>query len=75
LLSTGFSGFNAIVNGSGFDNVSWYFNGFAIHLWSSTPWGSIKAWAHAMNDMPDDHSVSTYPSSRANALSVRCLKD
>jgi uncharacterized protein (TIGR02145 family) len=75
LLFTGFSGFNAIVNGSRFQNSSWDFNGFATHFWTSTPLGSIKAWAHSMNNMPDDHSVSTYPSSRANAFSVRCLKD
>ena len=75
LLSTGFSGFNALVNGSRFQNSSWNFDNFAIHLWSSSAWGPLKAWAHAMNNAPDNHSVSTYPSSRSNAFSVRCIKD
>ncbi len=75
LLSTGFSGFNALVNGSRFQNSSWNFDNFAIHLWSSSAWGPVKAWAHAMNNAPDDHSVSTYPSWRSNAFSARCVKD
>ena len=75
LLSTGFSGFNAVVNGSRFQNASWNYTNFAIHLWSSTAWGPLKAWAHAMNIEPDDHSVSTYPASRADAFVVRCMMD
>ena len=75
LLSTGFSGFNAVVNGSRFENSQWDYDNFATHFWTSSSLGSLKAWAHAMNNMPDDHSVSTYPSSRANAFSVRCIKD
>lgn len=75
LLYNGFSGFNALVAGTRFINSQWDFEGFATFLWTSSSHGSVKAWAHAMNKIPDDHSVSTYPSSRSNALSVRCLKD
>jgi hypothetical protein len=28
-----------------------------------------------MNNVPDDHSVSTYPSLRSNAFATRCVKD
>lgn len=75
LLSTGLSGFNALVNGSRFMNSVWKFGNFATHFWTSSSHGTLKAWAHAMNNSPDDHSVSTYPAARADALSVRCLKD
>ena len=75
MLLSGFSGFNARVNGSWFENAQWDYDSFATHFWTSTSRGSLKAWAHAMNNIPDDHSVATYPSSRANAFSVRCVKD
>jgi hypothetical protein len=47
--------------------------GFATMMWSSTPLGLFKAWAHGMNT-PDD-GVSTYPGFRENAFSVRCVQD
>jgi uncharacterized protein (TIGR02145 family) len=73
LKYSGYSGFNALITGARLFNKSWSYDGFATFFWSSTPWGSTKAWAHAMNDI--DPSVSLYPSYRTNAFSVRCLKD
>lgn len=73
LLYSGYSGFNALLSGARFINSGWGFQGFSTMFWSSTPHGSGKAWAHGLNDT--DHSVSAYPASRANAFSVRCIKD
>ncbi len=73
LKSTGFSGFNALVNGSRFDNAIWNYTGFATFFWTSDAHGPYKAWAHAMNSI--DPSVSFYPANRSNAFSVRCVKD
>ena len=73
LKYSGFSGFNALLSGVNHLNHQWDFNGFATFFWSSTPYGPYKAWAHGMNDF--DPSVSLYPSSRANAFSIRCSKD
>lgn len=73
LKSTGFSGFNAALDGIAFNNAHWNFNSFATMIWSSTPDGPRKAWAHGMNSI--NPSVSYYPSLRSNAFSVRCIKD
>ena len=73
LKYSGYSGFNALLSGSRHINRSCDYQAFATFFWSSTAPGSMKAWAHGMNDY--DPSVSAYPSSRANAFSVRCLKD
>jgi len=73
LKYSGYSGFNALLSGARHINKGWSFQGFATFFWSSTPLGSTKAWAHGINE--DDPSVSSYPSSRVNAFSVRCLKD
>jgi uncharacterized protein (TIGR02145 family) len=73
LKSSGFSGFNALLDGTRFDNVNFYLPNFATFLWSSTSEGITKAWAHAMNN--PDPSVSTYPGNRSNAFNVRCIKD
>jgi uncharacterized protein (TIGR02145 family) len=73
LKYSGYSGFNALLAGINLFNKSWDFKDFATIFWSSTPYTSIKAWAHAMNQI--DPSVAHYPSSRANAFSVRCIKD
>ncbi len=73
LKYSGYSGFNALLSGARHINRGWNFQGFATFFWSSTLVGTAKAWAHGMNDV--DPSVSSYPSSRANAFSVRCLKD
>jgi uncharacterized protein (TIGR02145 family) len=73
LKYTGYSGFNAFLDGVRFKNASWNFYNFATILWSSTSHGPYKAWAHGMND--NNPSVSYYPSSRSNAFSVRCIKD
>jgi uncharacterized protein (TIGR02145 family) len=73
LKYSGYSGFNAFLNGIRFDNRNWNFDTFAIFLWSSTSQGPYKAWAHAMNNI--NPSVSYYPGNRSNAFSVRCLKN
>jgi uncharacterized protein (TIGR02145 family) len=73
LKYSGYSGFNALLSGARHINKSWDFQGFATFFWSSSSYGGYKAWAHGMND--PDPSVSIYPGSRANAFSVRCLKD
>jgi uncharacterized protein (TIGR02145 family) len=73
LKYSGYSGFNALLSGARHIDKSWDFQGFAAFLWSSTSYGSNKAWAHGMND--PDPSVSIYPASKANAFSVRCIKD
>jgi uncharacterized protein (TIGR02145 family) len=73
LKYSGYSGFNALLSGVRHLSVQWDYQNIATFFWSSTPYGTYKAWAHGLNDY--DPSVSLYPSSRANAFSVRCLKD
>jgi uncharacterized protein (TIGR02145 family) len=73
LKYSGYSGFNAVLSGVRYMNKLLNFESFAIFFWSSTPYTETKAWAHGMND--PDPSVSSYPSLKANAFSVRCLKD
>jgi len=73
LKYSGYSGYNALLAGTRLFNISWSYDGFATFFWSSTAYTSTKAWAHVMNDY--DPSVALYPASRANAFSVRCLKD
>jgi uncharacterized protein (TIGR02145 family) len=73
LKSTGYSGFKALLFGTGFMSRGWYFDSFATMFWSSTSYGPWKAWAHGMNTY--NPSVSYYPSWRNNAFFVRCLKD
>jgi uncharacterized protein (TIGR02145 family) len=73
LKYTGYSGFNALLDGVRFKNASWNFSNFATLFWSSTSHGPYKAWAHGMNQ--NNPSVSNYPSARNNAFPVRCIKD
>jgi uncharacterized protein (TIGR02145 family) len=73
LKYSGYSGFNALLSGVVYYNKSQNFNGFATFFWTSTSAGNTQAWAHGMNDVVP--SVSTYPSSKANAFSVRCLQN
>ena len=73
LKYSGYSGFNALLSGVEHFNRSWNFIDFAVMFWSSTSHGPWKAWAHGMNEQ--NYSVSYYPSYRANAFSVRCIKE
>jgi uncharacterized protein (TIGR02145 family) len=73
LKYSGYSGFNALLNGANHLNWQWDYAGFATFYWSSDSHGPYRAWAHGMND--PDYSVSVYPSLRSNAFSVRCLRD
>ncbi len=73
LKYTGYSGFNALLEGIRGGNKTWTFVDFATIFWSSSGYGPIKAWAHGMNT--HNPSVSYYPASRSNAFSVRCVKD
>jgi uncharacterized protein (TIGR02145 family) len=72
LRTGGSTGFDALLTGGRFMNKKWDLDESAF-FWSSTAQGPFKAWAHSLNSI--NHGVSYYPSSRANALSVRCLKD
>ena len=73
LKYTGYSGYNAYLDGTRFKNTNWNFLDFATLLWSSTSHGLLKAWAHGMNSY--NPSVSFYPAARSNGFSVRCMKD
>jgi uncharacterized protein (TIGR02145 family) len=73
LKYSGYSGFNALLSGVRHLNIQWDWQNFATFFWSSTSNGPMKAWSHGLNDY--DPSVAAYPSSRANAFSVRCLRD
>jgi uncharacterized protein (TIGR02145 family) len=73
LQDTIISGFRALTGGVFYLNSSWSFADFAVLFWTSAPWGSTKAISHGLNIY--DFSVSLYPSSRANAFPIRCLKD
>ena len=84
LKYSGFSGFNALLEGIRFHNSVWKFQAVSSVLnsslfWSSTLHGPEKAWAHGINDVPTNReytpSVSFYPALRSNAFLVRCLKD
>ncbi|MDD4603387.1 MAG: FISUMP domain-containing protein [Bacteroidales bacterium] len=66
-------GFKAIPGGVFYLNTTWSFEGFATFFWSSTPLGTDRALVHGMNTY--NFSVSEYPSSKANAFPVRCLRD
>jgi uncharacterized protein (TIGR02145 family) len=73
LTHSGFSGFIALLSGVQHMNETWDFNGLATFFWSSDKDGASRAWSHGMNS--EDPSVSSYSASRANAFSVRCIKD
>ncbi|NQV02605.1 MAG: hypothetical protein HQ542_08170 [Bacteroidia bacterium] len=84
LKSTGASGFNALLQGFYFNPLTWKYgdDDTILHstlFWSSTLSGPGKARAHGLNTVLAEPafttSISTYSSSRANALSVRCVKD
>ncbi len=73
LQDTIIAGFRALPGGIFYLNSSWSFADFAVLFWTSSSWGSYKALSHGMNTI--NFSVSLYPSSRANAFPVRCLRD
>lgn len=73
LKYTGYSGFNAFLSGTRFNNVNWSFSDFAVMYWTSTTEGYKKAWAHGMNTY--NPSVSFYPGSKTHAFSLRCIQD
>lgn len=73
LRYSGYSGFNAFLPGVLHHNIQWDFLDIATFFWSSTAYGSYKAWSHGINGY--DPSVSLYPSLRSNAFSVRCVRD
>jgi len=71
------NGFRALLKGIYYLNNTWAFisgNSLtATMFWTSTPSGSNRAIARGMNKY--NNSVSLYPSSRANAFNIRCVKD
>jgi uncharacterized protein (TIGR02145 family) len=84
LKYSGYSGFNALLEGIRFHNNVWKFRTTDAILhstlyWSSTQQGPHKAWAHGFNDVVADTeytpSVSLYPALQSNVFLVRCIKD
>ncbi|MBE0649165.1 MAG: PKD domain-containing protein [Bacteroidales bacterium] len=84
LKPSGYSGFNALLEGMLFHYNKWKFRATDTPLnstmfWSSSQHGPNKAWAHGMNEVVINvdytPSVSFYPSQQINAFSARCLKD
>jgi uncharacterized protein (TIGR02145 family) len=73
LKYTGYTGFNALLDGLRFKYKAWGMDNFATLIWSSSSCGPDKAWAHGMNSF--NPSVSFYPASKSNAFVVRCVKD
>jgi uncharacterized protein (TIGR02145 family) len=73
LKYTGYTGFNALLDGLRFKYKAWGMDNFATLIWSSSSYGPDKAWAHGMNSF--NPSVSFYPASKSNAFVVRCVKD
>jgi uncharacterized protein (TIGR02145 family) len=73
LKYSGYSGFNALLDGLRFKYEVWGMDNFASLFWSSTSHGADKAWAHGMNSF--NPSVSFYPASKSNAFVVRCIKN
>jgi len=74
--STLSNGFHAIPMGFIYLDQLWVFSGFPVSgsfFWTSTSSGQTKAMARGMNNI--NASVSQYIGSRANAFSVRCIKD
>ena len=65
--------FKAQQSGVYYLNSMWTFTDFATLFWSSTMADQTRAYAHGMNTI--DQSVSVYAGLKANAFSVRCLKD
>ncbi|MCX6282767.1 MAG: hypothetical protein NTW31_00800 [Bacteroidetes bacterium] len=71
------NGFHALLNGVYFLNDTWAFTSgnalTASMYWTSGTSGTLRAIVRGLNNY--SYSVSQYPSSRSNALPVRCVKD
>jgi len=69
-------GFRTLLDGIFYMNNTWAFtsgNLTAVMFWTSTTNGPYRAIARGMNVYT--YSVSLYPSLKANAFTVRCVKD
>ncbi len=69
-------GFHVLLDGIFYLNNTWAFtsgNLTATMFWTSATSGPYHAIARGLNNY--NYSVSLYPSSRANAFPVRCVKD
>jgi len=70
-------GFDALLKGMAYLNTTWAFTSSETPsgtlLWTSTPGSGNKIITRGMNNR--NQSVSMYETSKANAFSVRCLKD
>jgi len=84
LKPSGSSGFDGLLTGflANPDAYTYGENDTLLHstmFWTSTGCGDGKAWAHGLNMVVFEPgytpSVSSYPSSKANAFSVRCVKN
>ena len=77
LLKDSFKSFKALMTGVNYLGLQWdFYSGSLTNtmFWTSTTDGPGKAIARGLND-PYNPSVSRYPSGRANAFPVRCIKD
>ncbi|MCX6267354.1 MAG: hypothetical protein NTW16_08370 [Bacteroidetes bacterium] len=69
-------GFGAQTRGMGYMNKTWAFTTgqeAGTMFWTATPSGSVRSIARGVNSITP--STSRFPGSRANAFSVRCIKD
>ena len=69
-------GFHALLDGIFYMNNAWKFSSGSLTAtmsWTSATSGNLRAIARGLNNYT--YSVSFYPSSRANAFPVRCVKD
>ncbi|MBM3404120.1 MAG: hypothetical protein FJY10_04435 [Bacteroidetes bacterium] len=73
MKASGFSGFNAEMQGALFQNISPAFLNDATLFWTSTESGNDHALAHGLHVQTP--SVSSKPTLKSNALAVRCVRD
>ena len=70
------NGFHGLLSGLFYLNSNWMFGSDPLKgamYWTSQNSGISRALAHGVNSVAK--SVSLYPSSRANAFNVRCVRD
>jgi uncharacterized protein (TIGR02145 family) len=69
-------GFHALLPGVRYQNYLWAYSSGSLTgtmFWTSTPAGGDRAVAHGLNTF--NTSVSNYQSGRANAFSLRCVRN
>ena len=66
-------GWNALPDGTRFEDGDFYDIGGFGYWWSSSQYSTDNAWYHGLSSYVDN--VSSYDSSKRNGFSVRCLRD